>query len=163
MKTTTAFRISKAKYSAQAYTGQGAKNNPGRWNLAGFAMVYTSENTSLACLETVSHLMDDFDPTNFVILKAFIPLQLIEIVDPNQLPIFWDADHPGLASQEFGTEWLLSLRSAVLKVPSVLVPNDFNFLINPQHPDFAKIEIGQPVPFQFHKHLTYKRRAPNGR
>lgn len=157
------FRITKLKHSSEAFTGQGAKDYPGRWNLLGYPVVYTSENTSLACLESVSHLLDDFDQDSYLIFEGAIPLKLVKSVENTDLPSGWDDDNPGKASQEFGTEWLKSGRSAVLKVPSILVPNDSNFLINPSHPDFRLIRVGKPKPFRFHPYLTYKHRVPVGR
>jgi RES domain-containing protein len=157
------FRITKTKFSSQAFSGQGAAEYPGRWNLFGFPVVYTSDSVSLACLETLSHLYGRIAAAKYSVIEAQLPDEWIEFADIDRLPIHWDADEAPLATQEFGSEWLESMRSPVLGVPSILVPNDLNFLVNPRHPLFPKIAIGPARPFKYHRLLTNKRRGPAGR
>lgn len=131
------------KRAATAFDGMGAALEPGRWNSAGRRMVYTSECAALAFLEILIHADNNLMPS-----YAFFPLTfddaLAEIVDPAVLPPHWRSLlEPAWAPlQHIGTAWLDSLRTPVLRVPTVIVPNQYNYLLNPLHPDFAKIRIG---------------------
>lgn len=144
----TVYRIVKSEYNANAFDGEGARRYGGRWNEIGTAMVYTSESLSLASLELFVQL--DLIPSNkmnFVSIKASLPQALIKTA--NDLPPNWMMNPIPLESQAFGSLWLNEKTSAVLKVPSILIPSEFNYLINPNHPDFRQIKIDSPIPFSF--------------
>ena len=116
-------------YEADDLSGAGANATGGRWNAAGVATVYTSQTRALACLETVVHLNAGGLPLN----------RYLEMTTPASLPVGWDAEPSGRTSNEFGTNWIRSGTSALLVVPSVIVPEELNILINPQHPGSARI------------------------
>lgn len=127
-------------YAANDMTGSGAKITGGRWNSPGTAMVYSSVNIALATLETLGHLRTGSLPFNRFLVRIDVPDEVWdsrEELDP--LPGGWDAVPYGLASRKAGDDWTGSLRSPLLSVPSVIVPEERNILINPAHPQTASI------------------------
>lgn len=129
-------------YEADDLTGAGAKSTGGRWNAAGDPVVYASETQALACLETIVHLNAGGLPLNRYLVSLTIPAAVwvhAKTETPGSLPVGWDADPAGRASIAFGTSWLRSTASALLRVPSVIVPDEYNVLINPIHPDSLAI------------------------
>lgn len=90
--------------------------------------------------------------------QAQIPANVaVEEVDPGSLPARWNASPPIAATTEIGTRWCAERRSAVLKVPSAVVPGEFNFLLNPEHPRFALIRLSRPKPFSLDPRLVKQR------
>ncbi len=140
---TRAFRLCKTKFLTSAFSGEGARLNGGRWNSPGLAVVYTSSSLSLATLEVLVHLED---PDAFARLFSWIPLEIpentIETLDESKLPTGWCADETSISSRSIGDAWLRTLRTAVLAVPSVITPDEWNYLLNPAHPRFPEIQIG---------------------
>ena len=129
-------------YQADDLSGAGAKATGGRWNEAGISIVYASETRALACLETVVHLNAGGLPLNRYLVEVTIPDDVwgdAQAETPGSLPVGWDAEPPGQVSIQFGTAWARSGRSALLVVPSVIVQEEFNVLINPAHADSARI------------------------
>jgi RES domain-containing protein len=129
-------------YEADDLSGAGAKATGGRWNRAGIAVVYTSQTRALACLETVVHLNADRLPLNRYLVEVTVPDDIwanAQVTSEATLPVGWDAEPAGRTSIEFGTNWIGARISALLLVPSVIVPEEFNVLINPQHPDSERI------------------------
>ena len=129
-------------YRADDLSGAGAKATGGRWNEPGIAMVYASETRALACLETVVHLNSGGLPFNRYLVEITIPDDvwanaLVETA--GGLRVGWDAEPAGQVSIQFGITWARSGRSVVLVVPSVIVPEERNVLINPAHGDSARI------------------------
>jgi len=125
-----------------ACQGAGAKATGGRWNAAGAAVVYASQTRALACLETMVHLNAGGLPLNRYLVEVSIPDEVranAQTTSSASLPVGWDAEPAGRTSIGFGTNWIRSGTSALLVVPSVIVPEEFNVLFNPQHPDSARI------------------------
>jgi len=151
----TVYRIVEAASADQAFTGEDALDNGGRWSEPGHAVVYTSGSLALAALEALVHRKDDRDDssaTRFVCVHARIP-QRVSLISGQRLPREWNARPPKDASRLFGSRWLHAKRHAVLAVPSVVLPSEHNFLLDPTHPDFVAIEVGRPVPFRFDPRL----------
>jgi RES domain-containing protein len=127
-------------YTADDLTGAGAKISGGRWNRAGNAMLYCASNISLAALETFVHLKAGGLPLNRYLVELAIPDDVWErataLIAP---PVGWDAIPTGKVSLDEGDRWLKANRSAVLLVPSVIVAEERNVLINPLHPDAGRI------------------------
>lgn len=133
-------------YPADDMSGTGAKKSGGRWNEEGVAIVYTSESRSLACLETVVHLNAGGLPLNRFLIEITIPDSVWsarEQVDVTTL-VGWDTEPASLTSIAFGVGWVRGERSAILVVPSVIVPEEMNVIINPLHSDSAAI-VAQKV------------------
>jgi RES domain-containing protein len=147
------WRICKQRYARGAYSGEGARIFSARWNPAGVAMVYTAVSLSLAALEVFVHLEPVAEPGDLVSIAAELPVDGARVAEEkldilSRLPSDWRRlDHPGL--QRMGEEWIQSMRSLTMLVPSVVVDGEWNLLVNPAHPDAVKIEIEEPKPFRF--------------
>lgn len=144
----TAWRLVKPEYADDAFSGAGARLHGGRWNSRGHSMVYTASNAALATLELCVGIRRPYRLREYTMISCHFPEALVEEIDVETLPENWTASPapPDLAAR--GTAWLLSGSSAILKVPSAVVPIEFNYLLNPEHPDFRSIDIGQPRPFR---------------
>ena len=144
-------------YGADDLSGAGAKATGGRWNEAGVPVVYTSRNVALACLETLVHLKAGGLPLHRHLVRIAIPDDLwaaARIETSATLPAGWDAEPPGRASIAFGTDWLKARETAVLIVPSVIVPEEANVLINPAHPDSGRISAAKARRWLYDPRLT---------
>ncbi|MEO8372761.1 MAG: RES family NAD+ phosphorylase [Candidatus Solibacter sp.] len=138
------YRVCRARYAR--LSGEGASLAGGRWNSPGRAVVYMAESVSLAVLENLVHMSRQDFPTGYVCVAAILPGNLT-ISSERVLRL-----RPGLrelTAQGLGDWWLQSNQSAVLEVPSVIVPHEHNFLLNPAHPDFPKIATDPPALFHF--------------
>ena len=112
-------------------------------------MVYTSTSKALACVELFVHLDPSMVPDDLVAVTITLPDEMtVETVHERLLPADWHtADN--FALRQLGAEWVRSGRSVALRVPSAVIEGDWNVLLNPAHPDFAKLIPGEPVPFRF--------------
>jgi RES domain-containing protein len=147
------WRIVKDKHAKIAFSGEGARIFEGRWNSAGVRMVYCSENLALAALEILAHTRAVRVRDKFRAFHISFDESLMEIVDLKKLPKGWDAQPAGPVSKQIGDSWIKSGRSAVLALPSVLVPLERTFLLNPKHPDFGKIKIADVGEFVLDQRL----------
>lgn len=150
------FRIEREKFLSDTLKGIGASLSEGfRWNSVNTKLVYTSESRSLAMLEVAVHLDLILDlPTDRYYVEIDIPddIQLLEI-DIEELPLNWDSKPPISVTQFIGDDFVLNNQSAVLKVPSSIVPFEFNYLINPTHKDVEKIKVVSTTPINFDERL----------
>ncbi len=151
--TITAWRITKRKHASTAFTGAGARKYGGRWNSPGTAIVYTSETQSLAALEILVHLEAPALLQQYVLIPVEINSSLLADVDHGRLPPNWRTEPPPIQLKSIGDEWAAGGTSVALRVPSALVPNESNFLLNPSHADFGKLVIGAPISFTFDERL----------
>ena len=150
-----AWRIVKEKHAATAFSGEGAARTGGRWNSRGVPLIYTSSTQSLAALESLVHL----NPPvlfKYVAIRIAFDDALVEIVPAKALPPDWRAEPPPPSSKRVGDAWVLGARSAVLALPSVIIPAERNFLLNPAHPDFRRISFGKPQRFAFDPRLLVR-------
>lgn len=144
----SSWRIVKATWSHAAFTGEGSRRWPGRWNSRGIPVVYTAESRSLAILEALVN----FEGTersrlpSCVLCGARFDARLVEVVEPAMLPPGWDAYPATPATRELGDRWVAERRSAVLRVPSAVTRGEVNYLLNPSLPDFERIEVQPPEP-----------------
>jgi RES domain-containing protein len=143
----TAWRIVKARYAEDAFSGIASRRQGGRWNPIGVPVVYTSATVSLASLELLAHIESDV-VNEFTLISCSFHEALIETVEDSRLPRNWSAVPPPRELQTIGFEWYTSRASAVLAVPSAVLPMEMNYLLNPDHPDFRSIDIGAPRPFK---------------
>lgn len=147
------FRLCEPAFAA--LDGEGAKRYGGRWNYRGYPVVYTSTHLSLALLELLVHLDVDLIP-NLNSIEIEIPAGVS--TQTITFPKGWSKSRDDSLLQEVGTEWLKAQGSAVLTVPSVIVPNEQNVLINPLHPQASRIRIAHNQPFQLDPRLTVNRK-----
>ena len=152
----SSWRIVKARYAAAAFDGEGAKRSGGRWNSPGRRVIYTSATASLAILEILAHLGSARALTAWVLIECRFEPVLVTSLDPSMLPPQWQRYPAPAGVQALGDRWIDAGSSAVLAVPSVLVPQEKYYLLNPVHPDFARIEILPPVPFEIDARLGEK-------
>lgn len=118
----TAWRIVKRKHARTAFTGEGARLYGGRWNSLGSSMVYTAESQALAALEMVIHLESSDLLDHYVLFKIGIDESLVTIIAPSELPRNWRVDPPPMKVREIGDSWVTAGTSAVLQVPSAILP-----------------------------------------
>jgi RES domain-containing protein len=117
---------------------------------AGYAAVYTSESLSLATLETLVHIDPRHFKNNFVKLWAEIPDDMeMETLQAASFRKDWREVYEDPQQRAMGQDWIERAESALLVVPSAVVPEEKNIIINPLHPDFARIGVGEPEPFTF--------------
>ena len=129
-------------YEAHNLSGAGARRTGGRWNSPGEPLVYASETPALACLETMVHLNAAGLPLKRYLVEITVPDDIWragEVHDPASLPVGWDAQPAGRASLAFGAAWGAAMRSLILLVPSTIVPEERNVLVNTLHPDCARL------------------------
>lgn len=147
--TFSAWRITKEKHAKSAFSGDGARLYGGRWNSPGTSIIYTAQTQSLAVLEVLVHLDSPELLSKYLLFEVVIDASWTEVLDLSHLPRDWKADPAPASVQAIGDAWASAARSAVLRVPSALVPAESSFLLNPRHPDFGKLRIGKGIPFQF--------------
>ncbi|MBO9685331.1 MAG: RES family NAD+ phosphorylase [Mitsuaria chitosanitabida] len=141
---------------AEDLKGRGAEITGGRWNRSGRAVVYLSTTAALACLETMVHLGGGALPLNRYLVRVDIPDEiwarkqalLTETINPG-----WDAIPVGRISLDLGDGWLAQGESALLVVPSVLVPEEFNVLLNPVHADARQISAAKVRAWRYDQRL----------
>lgn len=143
--------------SHAAFDGEGARLHGGRWNTPGTPVVYTSESQALAILELFVHLEPEDAPADLVVRAADLPDDLaVEEVALAGLPRSWrDYPAPEVLARR-GSEWVRRGRSAALRVPSVVVREECNVLLNPGHPEFARIRLGRPEAYSFDPRMWKK-------
>ncbi len=127
------------RYEAHDLTGAGAKASGGRWNTPGSPVVYASSTRALACLESVVHLGAGALPLHRYLVEITVPSSLFKKRHIFPDTVGWDALPAGRVSIEWGTAWLRDGVSLLADVPSVIVPEERNLLINPQHPDAKRV------------------------
>jgi RES domain-containing protein len=146
-----AFRITQAPFAD--LSGKGGLYASARWHTRGRPIVYTAPTRALSILETLVHTDPDDVPDNLVLLTLELPDGLsVDTLSTAALPADWQAPlHPGC--QALGDAWLESGRSAVLRTPCALVPEEANLLLNPLHPEASRIQIVEQRPFAFDERL----------
>lgn len=147
--TLSAWRITKQKHAKSAFSGEGARLYGGRWNSPGTSIIYTAQSQALAVLEVLVHLDSPQLLKRYSLFEVQMDPFFVEEFDSTNLPRNWKANPAPGVVQAIGDDWVASRRSVVLRVPSVLVPAESTFLLNPEHPGFSKLRIGKAVPFQF--------------
>jgi RES domain-containing protein len=148
-----AWRLCRLRFASRPLDGEGARRAGGRWGSRGTPMVYCASSLSLGALECLVHFDLSEAPADYVAIPITIPDDVVERLDVTGLPMRWRDTPPLTALARIGDRWVREQRSAVLQVPSAIVPVEPNFLIHPGHPDAARIETGAPRPFQFDPRL----------
>ncbi len=137
------WRITTRRFADQAFSGEGARLYGGRWNRVGQAVIYTAESRSLALLEML--VQDEPLRAHYVLIPAHLHENVsLETLDTTVLPKDWRTPAGREALQTLGSAWLRQARTCVLVVPSAVMPAELNYLINPLHPDFKHIALGEP-------------------
>ena len=146
----TSYRLVKKKHAHRALDGEGARLYGGRWNSQGGSVVYTSDSLALCCLEIFVNLPSYDLLKDFVYIKLSFDKKLVQDVD---LHDGWNDRPVSKVSQRIGDRWIQEQGSAVLRLPSVIIPEGNNYLINFNHPDSNQIKIEEPISLVFDSRL----------
>lgn len=146
------FRLSKSAYARQL-DGLGAERSGGRWNSKGTAMVYTSESRALCLAEITVRLPLGMMPLDYMLVTLELPDESLTALPPDLLPADWRAFPHANSTQLVGDEFVGKGRFLALKVPSAVVPDEYNFLINPRHPDIRQVKVLAVEDLDFDKRL----------
>ncbi len=141
-------------YPATDMSGAAAALRPGRWNGDKEPIIYSSQTISMAVLETAAHIDDSGLPLNRYLIELNVPDPIWasrEVINRKKLPFTWAAIPAGRASAKIGSDWLSSMRSAILVVPSVIVPEEPIVLINPRHVEAPKIKAKSVRLFEYNR------------
>ncbi|MFT2009358.1 RES family NAD+ phosphorylase [Pontibacter sp. 13R65] len=150
------YRLSKGRYRNDL-SGKGAELAGGRWNSKGVAMLYTSESIALCTVEIAVHTPLGIVPDGYYLISIHVPDDLsLQVLEPQALPTDWKLfPHPN-STQEIGDAFVFDAVYMTLKVPSATVQGNYNFLLNPRHKDFSKVEVVKTEPFAFDHRLFKK-------
>jgi len=150
------YRLSKQAY-INDLSGRGAELNGGRWNSKGTSVVYTSSSRALAVLEVAVHTPLGFIPSDYFMATIELP-DNSEIFksEIDQLPEKWNSNPLIKATQQIGDSFVKANKYLALQVPSATVAGDFNYLLNPLHPDFKSVKIIAAEFFEFDSRLFKK-------
>ena len=147
---TRVFRILRKRYAKAPFDGEGAYRYGGRWSSPGVRLAYASEHLSLAMIEYFVHLDRDDPPPDLVVAAADVPDDVSRIqIAPARLPPTWRETPAPAELAVIGDRFAWRMREAILVVPSGLAPDEFNWLLNPDHPDFRRVRIHRPEPFTY--------------
>lgn len=135
------YRLVKHKWRDQAFDGEGAKRYGGRWNSKGKACVYAAGSESLALLKVLVHLRDAGIAQQYVMFEMHVEDSMVLYADVPELPLNWRVEPAPLETAEYGDTWLASGQSLALGIPSIIVPREWNYLLNPHHPAFEAIAV----------------------
>lgn len=136
------FRIAGNKHLKDDLTGKGASLFPGRWNLKDVFCIYTSETRALALLEHIANVSSEaYLNSSFSLRTFYIPDDCVLKISLGDLPSNWRERPPPVSTREFGTRLIDSKESLAYSLPSVVIPQEFNILIDPLHPDIKKLRI----------------------
>ena len=146
-------RISSSKY-IRDLSGYGAWKYGGRWNSPGVAVIYTSESRALTVLELAVHTPLAIAPDGYQLIELEISMANLHIHTAEKLPDSWNAITPSAACQKIGDEFIEQGKFLLMKVPSAVVPGDYNLLINPSHQDMKMVRIIRISDFTFDERLV---------
>lgn len=139
-----AWRIVKQRHVQSAFDGEGARRYGGRWNSPGTSVIYASQSRALCLLEVLAGIRSVKPLDAYLIIPIRFESSLLTRLEPGDLPAEWRHSPPPPSTQRIGDRWAEEQDSVILRVPSSIVPDECNYLINPAHPDFARIEIATP-------------------
>lgn len=139
-----AWRVVKEQYADDAFSGEGARLAGGRFNSPGIAVVYTASSLALAELEILVNLPTARLLESYVAFRVYFDASLLQALQDADLPAHWRTDPAPQAVKQIGDQWVQNAESAVLSVPSAVVPAERNYVLNPAHPDFDEIVIEGP-------------------
>ena len=146
----TAWRIAKARYQNDAFSGDDGLHSAGRWHVKGQRVVYAASSLALAALEVFVHLNRAHAGIRWVMFEIGIADGVaVEVLAATRLPRGWRSEPPAASTMRIGTDWLRADRSPILRVPSAIIPAESNLLLNPLHADFRKLRLGKARPFEF--------------
>ena len=143
------YRLSSGKYKTDI-SGKGAEISGGRWNSKGVAMLYTAQSRALAFAEVAMHLPYGIMPKEYHLISIAIPdtATILELTIQDMPPDWRSFPHPD-STQKIGDKFISDAKYLVLRVPSAVVPGDYNYLLNPTHPLITGVSVQNTEPFEF--------------
>jgi len=148
-----AWRITSPKYRKSAFDGEGARLYGGRWNNKGIPIVYLANSRALAAMELLIHVTSHQILENYLLIPVEFGEEFVLSLSSNDLPKNWTQKPAPQSTRNIGDEWASCQSSLILEIPNVLFPEESNYLLNPHHQDFEKLEIGSPESFNFDSRL----------
>jgi RES domain-containing protein len=149
------YRLSRAAYAADL-SGKGASFKGARWNSAGVEMIYSADSRALALAEVMVHFTAAMVPPDYRMISLEIPDDLaIQYITTKDLPPDWNIFPYHASTQTIGDRFIQENKFSILRVPSAVVPGDYNFLLNPHHPDITRISILKTEKFPFDKRMFH--------
>jgi RES domain-containing protein len=146
------YRIVNCSY-ADDLSGTGARLYGGRWNSEGKPATYLASSRSLALLEVLVHLPPLMVPDNYCLVEIDVPDHSITKIEIEELPANWKDISPPIALKHKGDDFLKKPEYLLMKMPSSIVPMEYNYLLNPQHAAMKKVKILKKDPFDFDMRL----------
>ncbi len=142
------WRVIKDRWVAEGLSGEGARLYGGRWTSPGQPVIYCAQHLSLAILEILVHLGHRSALASYSKIGIEVADDLVQQVSISELPDNWDVPFPGIDLQRIGDRWLQARQSLVLRIPSAVTQEEFNYLINPLHQDYALLNLtrSEPMP-----------------
>lgn len=143
------YRLTKGKYHLDL-SGKGAELYGGRWNSKGVPMLYTSQSRALAFAEIAMHIPMGIVPKDYFLISIDIPdtASILSMTDED-MPADWRSNPHSNTTQQIGDQFVTDNKILVLQVPSAVVPGDYNFLVNPNHPKSSNVKVIASEPFEF--------------
>lgn len=149
------YRLVTRRYISEAWTGSGANQYGGRWNHKGHPVVYVASSVSLAALEMLVHVRSGSILSQYGLFSIEIPDKDIEYLDKQWLPPDWQENPAPLSTMDLGTAWLEATSAVALVLPSCVIPQENNAILNPRHPGFGKLlKTVKAEPFAFDSRLV---------
>jgi RES domain-containing protein len=146
------YRLVRAGRGDDAFSGEGAKFHGGRWNPPGFPAVYASQSRALAVLEMLVHLTLEARDMAFLIYEITLP-KVVRLQRYKGAARAWRHWKSPVTSQDAGRAWLAQGTALALVVPSVIIPEEANYVLSVRHPQFEELRISKPQPFSFDERL----------
>jgi RES domain-containing protein len=147
------YRLGQEAYSAHVLQGEGGLVQSGRWHTLGRRVIYCASVEALSVLEVRVNLGNELPSVSYVMHTIEVPDEVVSAIELKSLPPDWNAVPLEPASQRFGDDWLGSVGSLGLRVPSIHTRTDFNVLLNPAHPDFHRARVVERHPYSFDRRL----------
>lgn len=143
------WRIVAAARARFAFSGDGSRRAGTRWTSEGILAVYLADSLALAALESLVRLPYAEVHPSYVAIRCEFPEELVWLIEDNHVPPDWRDSPPIGELREIGDGWATKLRTPVMSVPSAIIPQERNYILNPAHPHFGNIAVGEPAPFVF--------------
>jgi RES domain-containing protein len=146
------WRICSKKYRDTAFSGIGGLYTQSRWLPKGYRVVYTAESLALASLEVFVHTVESSSIPSVAIRASIQDNIAIETVELDILPSNWQEESAYSQLQEIGEEWIKSQRTPILQVPSAIIPVEFNYIFNSEHPNL-EFQCDLEMDFNFDRRM----------
>jgi RES domain-containing protein len=152
------YRLLRKPFAAAPFDGEGSYRYGGRWSAPGTRIAYTAEHLSLAMIEYLVHLDPNHPPGDLMLARARVPEDLPKLqLREDELPRGWKHYPAPESLALIGDKFVRNGEAAVLILPSALVPTENNWLLNPHHPHFQKIELDRTEPFHYDPRLLRRK------